>query len=275
MKGKGEHRHISVTIVSEQLLQRLSLATLLRSLAIKVDFLVSKVEALPASLEDGQNRTNVLLLDLDKPAASDDQTEWTVILRDVTRRHPELRAVVLSDTISVDDLAWGLSVGISGFLYKSVSPDRLLKSLELVVAGEAVLPMDLAKSLMAKTDISERGMSGDPALLQSLSDREVAVLNHLQTGGSNKVIARALHVAEGTVKVHVKGIIRKLGVQNRTQAALWAVKNMPSEMTDRGGRNGHAGNGHAGNGHAGNGSAPRSLSSRQLHARHRATHYAA
>jgi two-component system nitrate/nitrite response regulator NarL len=122
---------------------------------------------------------------------------------------------------------------------------RLLKSLDLGLQGETVLPQRFIELIRCRlhSPIELRPPDDDreapaqmlpprpPARASEsdevlrLSDKEHLILRHLTQGASNKLIARDLHIAEATVKVHVKAILRKIGVRNRTQAAMWAVKN--------------------------------------------------
>ena len=90
--------------------------------------------------------------------------------------------------------------------------------------GEKVFPSQLAADLINCTPMAETGDWRSNAAEAGLSSREVEILESIMAGMANKVIARKFDICEATVKVHVKAILRKLGVENRTQAATWAVK---------------------------------------------------
>ncbi len=141
-------------------------------------------------------------------------------------RLPGLRIVVLTDRISNASLATALDAGVDGYLLKDMSADALQQSLRLVMLGEKVFPTGLAHLLIAGR-LKEPGRTNGLAQLATpgLSDREVEILTCLLNGMSNKVIANQLHISEGTVKVHLKGILKKINVRNRTQAAIWAINN--------------------------------------------------
>jgi two-component system, NarL family, nitrate/nitrite response regulator NarL len=143
-------------------------------------------------------------------------------------RLPNLRIVVLTDRISNASLATALDAGVDGYLLKDMSADALQQSLRLVMLGEKVFPTGLAHLLIAGR-MKEPGRTAGSGLAQlatpGLSDREVEILTCLLNGMSNKVIANQLHISEGTVKVHLKGILKKIHVRNRTQAAIWAINN--------------------------------------------------
>ena len=136
----------------------------------------------------------------------------------------------------------------NGYLFKTIAPEALIKSLDLIMLGEIVLPTQFVKYLCDNAG-HNAGHSGDrngvdaekgdihalPAPISSslaaiegrsptlLSGREASVLRCLMFGESNKLIARKYNIAEATVKVHVKAILRKIRVNNRTQAAIWAA----------------------------------------------------
>lgn len=110
---------------------------------------------------------------------------------------------------------------IDGYLVKELSCDRLAGALRLTALGEKVLPSQIAASLGRAPAISR---CWDGATNGSnLTTREVDILRCLVEGEANKVISRRLSIADATVKVHIKAILRKLRVRNRTQAAIWAV----------------------------------------------------
>jgi two-component system nitrate/nitrite response regulator NarL len=134
---------------------------------------------------------------------------------------PRSRIVVLTETIRLDRLAEALSAGIDGYLLKNMSADALHQSLRLVLLGEKVFPTDLA-DLFTNGSISLRSEFTKAGHLNGLSDREMQILCCLIDGAQNKQIARELTIAEGTVKVHLKTILKKIHVANRTQAAIWA-----------------------------------------------------
>jgi two-component system nitrate/nitrite response regulator NarL len=134
--------------------------------------------------------------------------------------YPNAHVVVLASEISVDALREVMNTGADGFLMKDVSPEALIQSLELVMIGRKVFPANTAASLL---DLSNAAVT--IPVVRGLSLREQDVLRVLATGASNKMIARNLSIAEATVKVHIKTLLRKIDVNNRTQAAIWALNN--------------------------------------------------
>jgi two-component system nitrate/nitrite response regulator NarL len=122
-----------------------------------------------------------------------------------------------SRELALDDIAT-----LNGVLTYDLSVDAFVRSLRLICSGERVFPRDLA--------LGPR-LGGPTAEPQSntarLSPREKEILSHLIAGHSNKLIARELGITEATVKVHLKSVQRKIRVENRTQAAIWALANLP------------------------------------------------
>jgi two-component system, NarL family, nitrate/nitrite response regulator NarL len=151
---------------------------------------------------------------------SDSDEETTCIAR-IRAAASHTRVVFLTESIRINRLADALAGGVDGYLLKTVSADALHQSLQLILLGEKVFPTDLAPLLTdriaARNGTTERGNAN------GLSDREVQILGCLRNGAQNKQIARDLQIADGTVKVHLKSILKKIGVQNRTQAAMWAL----------------------------------------------------
>jgi DNA-binding NarL/FixJ family response regulator len=116
--------------------------------------------------------------------------------------------------------------GASGFLYKDVDPDALIRAIRAVNDGNLLLGPGAAGTLVTGPSPAGDGRPGGPPRggLGALTLREREVLDELARGRSNREIARALHVSEKTVKTHVSSVLAKLGVQDRTQAALYAVR---------------------------------------------------
>jgi two-component system, NarL family, nitrate/nitrite response regulator NarL len=171
-------------------------------------------EALPfvASLEPS-------LVLVDPP---DDSAVLTERIRQIRAAAPGARIVVLTEAIQAKRLADALSAGVDGYLLKNMSAAALHHSLRLVLLGEKVFPTDLADLLTESWTVS-RELGRKISAPNGLSTREMQILGYLLSGASNKLIAHELHITDGTVKVHLKAILKKIGVQNRTQAAIWAL----------------------------------------------------
>lgn len=150
----------------------------------------------------------------------DDQLGAVVQLKAL---NPTVRAVVLSERFDMKAMIDCFAAGAHGYIVKSMKSMPLVMALRLAALGEKVLPPDLVEVLGHQTLDKPSATEVEHDIEDAkLSIREFDVLCCLIAGYSNKVIARQLTVCEATVKVHVKAILRKLKVRNRTQAAIWA-----------------------------------------------------
>jgi two-component system, NarL family, nitrate/nitrite response regulator NarL len=151
---------------------------------------------------------------------SDNDEETACIVR-IRAAASHTRIVFLTESIRISRLADALAEGADGYLLKTMSAAALHQSLQLILVGEKVFPTDLAH-LLTNDRFGARNGSTRARHVNGLSDREMQILGRLLNGAQNRQIARDLQIAEGTVKVHLKSLLKKIGVQNRTQAALWA-----------------------------------------------------
>ncbi|WP_262028416.1 LuxR C-terminal-related transcriptional regulator [Microvirga sp. Mcv34] len=166
------------------------------------------------------------------------------------QRYAQARIVVLSDSFNLDGMKSAFQSGADGYCLASTGCEALIKYLDLVMLGEVVFPSaafltaisgnaeaggDHAKdasSIRMQTLPVASGSDGHESPIRTLSSREAEILQCLMQGAPNKVIARKLDVAEATVKVHIKAILRKIRVANRTQAAMWAVNHLAPGSTE-------------------------------------------
>jgi two-component system nitrate/nitrite response regulator NarL len=136
---------------------------------------------------------------------------------------PDVKVVFLSQKLDVALMSECFAAGASGYLLENLSREALQKSLTLVRTGEKVFPSELASIISDLAFRKQRAATDRESVNPDLSDRELEILRSLVSGHSNKVIAAILDIAESTVKVRLKHILRKTNSFNRTQAALWAV----------------------------------------------------
>ena len=136
-------------------------------------------------------------------------------LQRIRQRLPATKLVLIVDAITAEETlqVWPL---IDGFIMRTIDVQALPKALEVVLLGERVMPGIVREMIVGRPALAS------PIELPHLSPREQDVLRSLSGGSSNKVIARNMGLSESTVKVHVKGILRKLKARNRTEAAVWA-----------------------------------------------------
>jgi two-component system, NarL family, nitrate/nitrite response regulator NarL len=159
------------------------------------------------------------------------------VMRQVKERSPETRIVALADQFDLSFVRTAHEVGVNGFCLTASGPDVLIKTLELVMLGESVLPFEVVRSIMDSAPQNRNQPLQDNMAEPKLSDlngcklsaREAQILGCLTQGAPNKIIARKFDITEATIKVHVKAILRKIGVANRTQAAMWATERLPRQ----------------------------------------------
>lgn len=135
------------------------------------------------------------------------------------------RIVMLTVSDSDEDVLAAISQGADGYLLKDTDPDQLLEQIKLALCGKMVLSEAVTQVLAAAI---RRPAVRPASELDSLTGREVEILQCIAKGMSNKVIARELDISDGTVKVHVKHLLKKLGLRSRVEAAVWMV-NQQSE----------------------------------------------
>ena len=135
--------------------------------------------------------------------------------------HRRIPTVIFADNGSASDVAAAIRAGARGYLPSSLDSGKIVTALQLVAAGLAVLP-STALSQIGPTSGPNADAGGTEASGRALTLREREVLRRLQDGKPNKLIARELGVSQSTVKIHVRSVFHKLGVQNRTGAALAA-----------------------------------------------------
>jgi len=159
-------------------------------------------------------RPDVILMDLEMP-----ELDGVGAMRELSRRGVESRVIVLTSFSDERRLLPAIQAGAAGYLLKDAEPREVLRAVRAAHEGEALLAPAVAARLVAA--IAEPA-AGTPA--QRLTRREQEVLELIAGGLSNKLIARRLGIAEKTVKTHVGHVLAKLGVSDRTQAALYAVR---------------------------------------------------
>lgn len=136
----------------------------------------------------------------------------------------DARLVLLADHYVFENVALAFQLGVDAVIIKEISCGPLIESINLVAMGEKVFPSQLVNNIINCAPTETSGDWQTSAAAIGLSSREIEILESIMKGMANKVIARQFDICEATVKVHVKAILRKLGVENRTQAATWAVK---------------------------------------------------
>lgn len=161
-------------------------------------------------------RPDVVLLDLTMPVLTGLEA-----LAQIRAAWPEAKVVMLSATDGDDNLFKASEAGASGFLLKSLKADEFLEMLQGLEHGEAAMTRQTTARLLAWLTRAAHPATPPP---EALTPQELRLIQYLADGWSNKAIAQAMAVSENTVKYHLKNILQKLGVHNRTEAAAYAIR---------------------------------------------------
>jgi DNA-binding NarL/FixJ family response regulator len=208
---------VRVLLVDDQALFREALATLL-GVRPEVEVVGEAGDGDAALQLAAQLRPDVVLMDLHMPVL-----DGVAATRRLRVEQPQVRVLALTTFDDDEDVFAALRAGAVGYLLKDVSSGRLVEALLAAARGESVLQPSVAARVVARVAALPDDAPPRPQpLVVPLSDRELEVLRLLAEGGSNREIAAALFLAEGTVKNHVTNVLAKLGARDRTQAALRA-----------------------------------------------------
>ena len=215
-KTKPEYMKIKVIIIDDHTLFREGLQRLLVRHEIDVIAPVSNGDDGLKSIKDLE--PDIILLDLRMPEMS-----GIDVLKSIREIKKSLPVVMLTTSDNEKDLIEALRNGASGYLLKDMEPDDLVVALKDVLKGETIVAPNLVQILAKfhQGDDSEINISN---LIGTLTPRENEILELLAEGQSNKLIAKNLGISDGTVKLHVKSILRKLEIHSRVEAAVIAVE---------------------------------------------------
>jgi DNA-binding NarL/FixJ family response regulator len=208
-------RPIRVLLVDDQALFREALATLLE-VRPEIEVVGEAADGAEALDRVAGLLPDVVLMDLHMPVL-----DGIAATRRLRVERPEVRVLALTTFDDDEDVFAALRAGAVGYLLKDVSGDRLVEALLAAARGESVLQPSVAARVVARfAALPDDAPPRPQPLVVPLSGRELEVLRLLADGGSNREIAAALFLAEGTVKNHVTNVLAKLGARDRTQAAL-------------------------------------------------------
>jgi DNA-binding NarL/FixJ family response regulator len=209
---------VRVLLADDQGLFREALGTLL-DVRPEVDVVGEAADGEAAVWRAAELAPDVVLMDLHMPVL-----DGIAATRRLRVEQPAVRVLALTTFDDDEDVFAALRAGAVGYLLKDVSGDRLVEAIQAAARGESVLQPSVAARVVARVArMPEEVPRRRPQpLVVPLSDRELDVVRLLAEGRSNREIAAALFLAEGTVKNHVTNVLTKLGVRDRTQAALHA-----------------------------------------------------
>jgi len=205
---------VRVLLVDDQALFREALSTLLE-VRPEIEVVGEAGDGAEALRQAASTRPDVVLMDLRMPVL-----DGIAATRRLRTEQPDVKVLALTTFDGDEEVFAALRAGAVGYLLKDVSGERLVEAVVAAARGEAVLQPSVVAKLVAR--VVSLPEPAESAPVNSLSERELEVLRHLAEGRSNREIARALFLTEGTVKNHVTSVLSKLGVRDRTQAALHA-----------------------------------------------------
>ena len=218
-------------LVGRSILLREGLARILRAENFRILASVSCIDDLLPRKHQPHRQLFLVVHTGDDFDAAVEQIE---LFRD---QHPGGRIAIVADHYRLVEMVSAFRVGANGYFADVMTCDVFIKSIELMMMGETIFPPAFLSSvLVAESDHLSEAVSlnqnnqailvtAEHTIAPQLSPREKSILHCLIEGDSNKSIARKIDIAEATVKVHVKAILRKIRVQNRTQAAIWGMNN--------------------------------------------------
>jgi two-component system nitrate/nitrite response regulator NarL len=236
-------RSFATVIVGPCALRREGLTSILAAADFRIVASASCVDDVVLTVRS-QRRSILLIVD-----AGNDLDATIRQIERFKQRHPAARVAVLADRDTPSDIASAFRVGANAYFVDVVPSHAFIKSLELVILGETILPAAILPAIVDDPD-HDKGDHEHGAVVRDvktagealeaerndnpkLSVRERSILNCLIDGYSNKAIARKIGISDATVKVHVKAILRKARLRNRTQAAIWAMSNGLSVVDNR------------------------------------------
>ncbi len=212
---------VHISLLAKNEIAREGLRKILSGESFQIETSVSDVAALMTAQGgiEGDQDDHVIVIDGGGSSFALDAC------RKLAAKRVHARLALLLDQYAFEDVVEAFQIGADGVIIKEISCAPLTESIRLIALGEKVFPSQLVTNLTSWIPAASAGDWKSSAAAVGLSDREIEILESIMAGMANKVIARQFGICEATVKVHVKAILRKLGVENRTQAATWGVKN--------------------------------------------------
>jgi DNA-binding NarL/FixJ family response regulator len=214
---------ISVVVVEDQLLVRRGLIELLEP-EESVEVVGEAKDGIDALAEIARLAPDVVLVDARMP-----RMNGIELIEHLVEREPNVTAIILTTFDDDEYIFGGLRAGAKGYLLKDASPEDLVSAIKKAHAGETVLGGPIAARLVAEVtkQTAQVDATANQDLQDVLSPREIDVATLVGRGASNAEIAVALYITEGTAKNQVSRILRRLGLRDRTQLALYAAKRWP------------------------------------------------
>lgn len=216
MHNNNATNPIRVLLIDDHLLFRAGLAELLQRRGIEVVASVSEGESgIKLAM---QLLPDFILLDIRMP-----DINGLDILQRLQAVGSTIPVIMVTTSRDDKDIAQALRLGAKGYLLKDMEPDELVSALQRIKQGDIIVAPELTTTL-ARVLQNDANHPSDRHKLDTLTPRETEILCYIAEGCSNKVISRSLGITDGTVKLHVKSILRKLDIHSRVEAAVIAVE---------------------------------------------------
>lgn len=219
MSGK-----LRVLLVDDHNLFRSGVRALLAR-QVDIDVVGEAADGLDGVKQARQLKPDIVLLDLDMPGVTGRE-----VLRTLLEELPQTRVLMLTVSEDAEDLLETLRAGAAGYLLKNIDTEYFVDAIRRAAVGESVVSPEMTGKLVAGLKGPVAGVSQVDKGRLSVREREILVV--LARGASNKEIAREFDLAESTVKIHVQNILRKLNLNSRVQAAVYAVEQGMSEKNN-------------------------------------------
>ncbi|EGL54176.1 nitrate/nitrite response regulator protein [Methylophaga aminisulfidivorans MP] len=219
---------ISVVVVDDHPLFRRGVVELLNdSEEMTVIAEYDNAEALLDNIEN--TYPDILLLDMQMPGKS-----GLGVLKQLREHDNQLKIIIITACNEQDKLLEALRYGANGYLQKDTPPDEILSQLMSVLHGNVAMNAGAVTSLASHLrENKDDENNPSSAILSHMTERERETLFYIAKGLNNKLIARELGISDGTVKVYVKSLLRKVNLHSRLELAAWAHRNLSAELLDK------------------------------------------
>jgi DNA-binding NarL/FixJ family response regulator len=208
---------IRLLLVDDHAVVRKGLSALLSTPRFGINVVGEAADGFEAVAQASALKPDVILLDLVMPRKGGLEA-----IGDIKADNPKVRILVLTSFSEDEDIIAAIQGGAEGYLLKDCSPDELVDAIHSVHKGRFSISAEMVQKVMASTAAKEQ--TADHSQEPRLTQREKEVLRYLAQGLPNQEIAEILNISPLTVRSHVRNLLRKLNVSNRTQAALYAVE---------------------------------------------------
>ena len=208
---------IKVVIVDDHAVVRSGLGAVLMAYA-DMQMVGEAGDGISAQKAAAELQPQVILMDLVMP-----EMDGITATAEIKKTHPSIKIIALTSFTEDDKVIPAIQAGASGYLLKDVTPDDLVEAIRAAARGEVRLHPDVTRKLMEQ--VSKPAETLKNPFPKEITDREMEVIRLVANGLSNQEIADELFISEKTVKTHMSNILSKLDLDDRTQLAIYAIKN--------------------------------------------------